>query len=77
MKKISIYPSTSYPSPEYVNLCNKGELLNQKGLHRRAAEMWRNAVASYAISERERDMSASNAQYHSSQINSPIKTGEY
>lgn len=77
MKKISIYPATSSPSPEYRDLCGKGTLMNQKGLHRRAAEMWRSAVTSYSLSERERDLCADNSRFHSSKIKSPIKTGEY
>lgn len=77
MKKISIYPATSSPSPEYRDLCDKGTLMNQKELHRRAAEMWRNAVTSYSLSERERDLCADNSRFHLSKIKSPIKTGEY
>ncbi|HAG2208827.1 TPA: hypothetical protein G8V49_001032 [Salmonella enterica] len=77
MKKISIYPATSSPSPEYRDLCDKGTLMNQLELHRRAAEMWRNAVTRYSLSERERDLCADNSRFHSSKIKSPIKTGEY
>ncbi|EMR6704996.1 hypothetical protein WJU99_002183 [Salmonella enterica] len=51
--------------------------MNQKELHRRAAEVWRNAVTRYSLSERERDLCADNSQFHSSKIKSPIKTGEY
>ncbi len=55
------------PSAEYQRLITTVQRLEQRGLYRRAAAMWRNAVVAPGLTEKEREQCASHAAQCSTQ----------
>lgn len=60
------YPMPDKPTTEYLGLCAKSANLEDRELYRRASQVWGNALAMSGLTERERDLCATNAYMLSS-----------
>lgn len=67
MAKIYSCKTPKKSTAEFQRLCDKADLLVQRNLYRRAAEVWGKSVTTSGLTEQERDLCVQNAASCSAQ----------